>query len=148
MRRRVLALAAGLAMAAGAAMAEPGEILGAWSGTYDCAQGLTGVTLTIAEAGRAHARALFHFYADPRNPRVPTGCFTMDGSYDAKTGALVLHGRDWLLRPSGYVVVDFLGRVDPAGREFSGRVQGPHCGSFRLERRAAAKVPAACGLVS
>jgi hypothetical protein len=91
-------------------------VLGEWVGTYTCAQGLTGLTLTIAEATLTSARALFHFYADPRNPRVPTGCFMMDGKYDPASGQLRLDGGDWLLRPGGYRVVSFEGEVDAEGR--------------------------------
>jgi len=104
--------------------ADARTVLDAWVGTYTCAQGLTGLTLTIAEATPTSARALFHFYADPRNPRVPTGCFTMDGSYDPADGHLRLTGQEWLLRPGGYQVVSFDGTVDAEGRRFEGTVTG------------------------
>lgn len=114
-------------------------VLGQWVGTYTCAQGLTGLTLTIAEATPTRARALFHFYADPRNPRVPTGCFTMDGGYDPVDGRLRLGGQDWLLRPGGYQVVSFDGTVDAEGRRFAGIVTGKRaplrgCTTFHLAR--------------
>jgi len=35
-----------------------------------------------SDAQTGPTSALFHFHADPSNPRVPTGCFMMDGSYD------------------------------------------------------------------
>ena len=77
----VAALAWGLAATAAAQPAPPTRsVLGPWVGTYVCSQGLTGLTLSITEATPTRASALFHFYADPRNPRVPTGCFTMDGT--------------------------------------------------------------------
>ncbi|MCW5620460.1 MAG: OmpA family protein [Burkholderiales bacterium] len=123
-------------------------VLGEWVGTYTCAQGLTGLTLTIAEATPTSTRALFHFYADPRNPRVPTGCFTMDGSYDPASGRLLLKGGKWLQRPSGYRVVSFDGSVDAEGRRFEGRVKGPQgCTTFDLVREPSPAPPLAqCAL--
>lgn len=110
-------------------------VLGEWVGTYVCAQGLTGITLTIAEATPTTAKALFHFYADPANPRVPTGCYTMSGAYDPETGNLSLKGEEWINRPRGYVLVHFNGQVDAEGQMFSGRVKGPSCKEFELVRK-------------
>ncbi|MCO6418374.1 hypothetical protein JYK14_19710 [Siccirubricoccus sp. KC 17139] len=146
--RRAASLAAACLLAGQALAAEGEGVIGAWSGTYRCAQGLTGVTLTVTQAQPETAEALFPFYADPRNPGVPTGCFLLQGRYDPASGRLSLRGGPWLLRPPGYVVVDFLAQVDPTGRGFSGRVAGPGCSSVQLERRKAAAVPAACRTMS
>lgn len=113
-----------------------GSVLGEWVGTYTCAQGLTGLTLSIAEATPTGAQAMFHFYADPRNPNVPSGCFAMDGNYEPATGQLQLVGRDWLQRPSGYRFVSFNGNIDAEGRDFHGLVTGaPRCTTFNLTRQ-------------
>lgn len=141
--RLALCMSALLLSGTGGAQETPGAddrtVLGTWVGTYTCAQGLTGLTLTIAEATPTRARALFHFYADPRNPRVPTGCFTMDGHYDPGSSRLRLNGQDWLLRPGGYQVVSFDGTVDAEGRRFEGTVTGKRaplagCTLFHLAR--------------
>jgi len=121
-------------------------VVGEWVGTYTCGQGLTGLTLTIADASPTSARALFHFYADPSNPRVPIGCFTMDGSYDPADGRLRLTGQDWLVRPSGYQVVSFDGIVDAEGKHFEGIVAGKRaplrgCTTFHLARTASPAPP-------
>ena len=147
----VAALAWGLAATAAAQTAPPTRsVLGPWVGTYVCSQGLTGLTLSITEAAPTRARALFHFYADPRNPRVPTGCFTMDGTYDPASGRLQLKGKDWLLRPGGYGVVHFDGQVDAAGASFTGKVSGrPSCKQFELARAASpVEVPAVCAVAT
>lgn len=124
-----------------------GSVIGEWVGTYTCAQGLTGITLTIAEATPTSTQALFHFYADPRNPKVPTGCFTMTGSYDPASGRLDLKQERWLLRPGGYSMVGFAGTVDAAGSAFTGRVTRAGCGEFKLARdRSPVATPAACEL--
>ncbi|WP_181872871.1 OmpA family protein [Billgrantia montanilacus] len=119
-----------------------GSVMGEWVGTYTCAQGLTGLTLTIAEATPTSARAMFHFYADPRNPQVPTGCFTMEGNYDPVSSRLQLSGHDWLLRPSGYMFVSFEGMIDAEGRNFQGLVSGPpRCTTFKLSRQPSPATP-------
>lgn len=124
------------------------SVLGPWVGTYVCSQGLTGLTLTITEATPTRASALFHFYADPRNPRVPTGCFTMAGAYDPASGHLQLKGKEWLLKPGGYRVVHFDGHVDAEGRSFAGKVSGgSSCKQFDLGRTVPpATAPAACAV--
>lgn len=124
-----------------------GSVIGEWVGTYTCSQGLTGITLTIAEATPTSTQALFHFYADPRNPKVPTGCFTMTGSYDPASGRLDLKQERWLLRPGGYSMVGFAGAVDAAGSAFTGRVTRAGCGEFELGRNPSpVAAPAACEL--
>lgn len=130
------------------AQSPPRTVTGAWVGTYVCSQGLTGLSLSIAEATPTRATALFHFHADPRNPRVPTGCFTMTGRYDPGSGRLQLKGGDWLLRPSGYRVVHFDGQVDARGERFTGNVTGaPGCKAFDLRRQPApVPAPAACAI--
>lgn len=123
-------------------------VIGEWVGTYTCAQGLTGITLTISEASAVSARAHFLFYADPRNTRrVPTGCFTMNGGYDPSTGRLQLKPESWLLRPGGYQLVGFTGDVDAAGSRFEGGVTRRGCGTFELERRPSPiEVPEQCAV--
>jgi hypothetical protein len=68
------------------------SVLGPWTGTYTCLQGLTAVSLTVTETHAGRAEALFHFYADPSNPGVPTGCFTQSGTYNPRTRQLALRG--------------------------------------------------------
>ena len=149
LRMLVTALAWGLAATAAAQPAPPTRsVLGPWVGTYVCSQGLTGLTLSITEAAPTRASALFHFHADPRNPRVPTGCFTMTGTYDPASGRLQLKGKDWLVKPGGYRVVHFDGHVDAEGRSFTGKVSGgTSCKQFDLGRTAPpATPPAACAV--
>ena len=139
-------LAAAIFSIAGPASSDEGTVIGEWSGRYTCAQGITGVRVVVAEATPVSASALFHFFAVPENPRVPEGCFTLEGTYDSAAGRLELRGGDWLLRPSGYVTVDFLGQLDPAGRRFSGQVVGPSCTTFDLVRGAPVDrpIPGSC----
>ncbi len=103
------------------------------------------MTLTVTRGDPDDVRALFHLYAAPTNPSVPTGCFEMAGRYDPASGQVQLYGGRWLLRPTNYVVVDFLGRLDAASGALEGLVKGPGCTVFQLARRPSPRrVPPEC----
>jgi hypothetical protein len=122
-------------------------IAGTWTGTYVCLQGRTGLTLTVEEPDGARVRATFHFYADPGNPGVPTGCFSQTGRFDPATRRLTLAGGRWIVRPRDYETVGLAGTVDRAGTVLAGRVtQADGCTTFRLERRPAPAHAQACGV--
>jgi len=128
-------------------LAAPAQAADTWEGTYDCAQGRTGLTLTIEPDGPG-VSALFHFYADPSHPEVPEGCFAMSGQVDQRGGRVDLAAGRWLLQPFFYVTVDLSGTINPDGTQLAGRVSGPGCSAFVLRRVAAPTrtVPAACAL--
>ncbi len=114
-------------------LASPADWSGAWHGTYDCAQGLTGLDLTISPLGPGSVRAVFAFHAIPQNPLLPSGEFVMTGQLGAP-GHLTLHAGAWTVQPPFYVTVDLDGTFYPASAEYRGRVIGPGCSSFRLRR--------------
>lgn len=140
--------AANTAPQAETAPAGPAAITGTWTGTYTCLQGRTGLTLTIDEASPDQVRATFHFYADPSNPGVPSGCFNQTGSYDPATRRLTLAGGRWIVRPRDYETVGLVGTLDSAGAVLAGRVtQAEGCTTFRLERRPPPETaPVGCGV--
>lgn len=111
------------------------RLAGRWQGTYYCAQGLTGVTLTIRGDDR-NAEALFHFYPVAANPNVPVGCYTMLGHVDTASGTINLESDEshWILRPDGYVTVNFRGRFSGGRDRIVGRVEGPACSTFIMRR--------------
>lgn len=129
---------AGLVMAAtvGGAVAQDQGLTGYWSGTYDCAQGLTGINLTIRQGFGVTVEAVFHFYPVPQNPKVPIGCFKMLGRHDPETREFVLESDEsqWLEQPQGYVTVNFRGMLGAGGRSMRGQVEGPGCAQFELQR--------------
>jgi hypothetical protein len=133
MKRMALAgiVATGLALPAQAQ-----QVTGYWRGTYDCAQGLTGINLTIRQGFGVTIEAVFHFYAVAQNPGVPTGCFRMLGQYDPATRSFVLESdeRQWIVQPPNYLVVNFRGALSADGRSMQGRVEGPGCSQFGLQR--------------
>lgn len=144
--RKPLLLAAALSLLSAAglshARAQDG-IAGAWQGEYVCAQGRTGVTLTIRPAAGSQVEGLFRFYATASNPNVPEGCFEMAGTYKPGTRQVELAAGQWLLRPPSFVSVDLLGTVSADGAAVQGRVFGPLCTRFELRRIPAAPRAAA-----
>ncbi len=133
-------------------LAAPAVATEFWEGSYDCAQGRTGLTLTLEEAtleqvgSPGQVAALFNFYAVPENPRVPTGCFEMSGLLDRRTRLVDLRAGRWLLRPFTYVAVDMRGTFDADFTRLTGHIAGPGCTGFVLRRVAAPThpAPAAC----
>jgi hypothetical protein len=124
-----------IAFGVGATAADPVE--GYWSGHYACAQGVTGLTLSVTAGSGSRVHALFHFYADASNPTVPEGCFEMDGTFDPATHHMELRAGSWLLRPYGYVTVDLSGQLSSGDAIMGGKVIGPFCTWFQLRPAAA-----------
>jgi eukaryotic-like serine/threonine-protein kinase len=116
------------------------RMAGVWEGTYTCAQGLTGLTLTLWGEDQA-LQGEFSFHPVPANPGVPSGAFRMRGR-SPSPGTVVLHASnaDWIRRPERYVVVGLAGSTE--GSTFAGRVTdgagGPSaigCTTFTLRRK-------------
>ena len=111
----------------------PTEVTGQWEGTYTCAQGLTGLTLTLGNRVVGYMPAVFSFYAVPSNPGVPSGSFRMDGRLDGHR--LVLTAGEWITQPVGYRTVDLDGIVTPDGQTYVGDVIGGlACTTFSLSK--------------
>jgi hypothetical protein len=113
------------------------DFAGTWSGTYVCAQGVTGLTLFVDPTS---GDAVFTFYPLPKNPEVASGEFTMSGHFDAKSEQFVLVPESWRERPSGYVMVGLIGQIDAVTRHFVGTVRSTSwlapCRTFDLQRAA------------
>jgi hypothetical protein len=111
------------------------RLTGTWRGTYMCAQGLTGLTLTI-EPSAYGLTAVFEFYPIAQNSLVPTGRFRMEGFFDGTWRTLTLQPREWIEQPPGYLTVGLEARVDLDWGVILGRVTGaPACTWFRLSRQ-------------
>ncbi|HEX3982724.1 MAG TPA: hypothetical protein VHX12_03430 [Acidisoma sp.] len=116
-----------------------------WRGAYQCAQGLTGVTLTLLLQPGGQAQGLFEFYPVTANPAVPEGCFEMSGVMDHDR--LTLSPGPWRLQPPGYVTVGLTGREIDAKRMI-GTIEGPGCAGFALVRQIVPAEPSACASVA
>jgi hypothetical protein len=112
---------------------------GVWEGVYGCAQGLTGLRLTVEPERDDVVQAVYEFYAPPENPEVPSGSYRMEGTYDEER-ELSLHGTEWIERPGGYVMVglNFLPDLGVDPLRLYGAIEGlpEGCSVFTLSRPA------------
>jgi hypothetical protein len=104
-----------------------------WEGRYLCPQGVTGLTLELSGGGGAEVAAVFHFYAVPENPGVPTGSYTLRGVVRGD-GTIDLSPERWIEEPYGYVMVGMTGILDRASGIMRGRIAAAECAGFDLHR--------------
>ena len=108
---------------------------GNWTGTYDCLQGETGLTLTMDHRGkRRKVNAIFSFYPIPSNPSIPTGSFNMTGNYNRQSKTLTLIAGKWISQPSGYSTINMSGKISDDYQSFTGSIIFSGCGSFELTK--------------
>lgn len=102
------------------------QIAGVWVGSYTCAQGETGLKLTIEATGRTE----FAFYPLPAHPGAKTGSYEMRASYDGDR--VEFDQVRWIDRPKDYGMVDLTAtQVKPS--TMSGKVEASGCTTFRVE---------------
>lgn len=107
------------------------NISGVWKGSYQCAQGVTALVLTVSGPNRA-LDARFRF--ETRDG--VTGEFLMTGAYSDADRALVLRPSGWISRPRGFDGVPIVAKFDPQAGELVGRIDYPGCVWVRLARAA------------
>lgn len=100
---------------------------GVWQGEYQCAQGVTGLKLTLDGMQNGQVTGLFEFYPVARNPKVPRGAFTLQGQYNS-AGRLELKPERWIRPVPGWNMVGLKGQVQ--GVQYSGEI--PQCKNFNL----------------
>jgi hypothetical protein len=95
-----------------------------YEGHYTCSQGPTRLTLIVlAPDYQGLQQAVFAFAPTPQNPNVPVGEFILSGRVDTvPSGFLDLRQSRWIRRPSGFEMVDLMGRVSGDGKFIQGRV--------------------------
>ncbi len=107
-----------------------------WQGRYICAQGPTGLALTL-DLGGGRASAVFDFGALPENPTVPSGRYLVAGSALVHGDGVVdvaLAPDRWIAQSPGYVMVGLVASIDPGGRVLRGRIENPDCTGVELFR--------------
>jgi hypothetical protein len=120
------------AVSGGTAQASQRPLAGTWTGSYSCSQGITGLRLVIRVHGSALA-ATFSFYALKRNPGVPSGEYTLTGTYSATR--MTLKPGHWLKEPAGYEMVGLTGGAPTDhGKVLRGRISNPACSTFSVTR--------------
>lgn len=105
-------------------------ISGVYQGRYVCAQGVTGLTLSVEGTMEGFVSARFDFYAVPENPGVPSGSYTMTGRYYTDS-SLLLSPERWIQRPSGYVMVSLSGKILRQGGGVVYQGQVPECRAYQ-----------------
>lgn len=136
------ALALGCA-AGGPAVPEPGgtvladrlsagDFSGVWVGSYLCAQGPTGLRLTVRLVAPGRFEGRFDFFPLAENPGVPEGSFELRG--DGAGGRLVLAAGDWIRQPEGYQTVGLVGNLSDDSRSLTGEIDHPSCTTFAVTR--------------
>ncbi|MGE3856697.1 MAG: hypothetical protein AB7G21_07055 [Dehalococcoidia bacterium] len=109
------------------------DVSGVWTGRYLCPQGVTGLTLTIAQR-RRRLDARFEFYSLPINPGLSPGSYLMSGTIEDRI--VVLDPERWLIHPPGWYMVGLAVTPDP---EFTDRMTGiimdEGCGAVTIDRR-------------
>ena len=114
----------------------PLDPTGLWLGHYNCAQGLTGLSLSIRSIDGVDPSvmaAVFDFYPLPENPTA-TGQFTMQGIWDADTQRLLLIPEAWVNQPPGWDMVGLDLRPTEDFALLTGLVSSPQCGHVFLQR--------------
>jgi gag-polyprotein putative aspartyl protease len=102
-----------------------------WTGSYNCAQGLTGLHLRISPTAAGSVEAMFQFGAGHGSQDIPSGSFLLKGAL-RNDGFLELDPVQWVSRPPGYVMVGLAGFV--SGRSYRGHIiGGVECGQISLE---------------
>lgn len=109
---------------------------GIWSGTYTCAQGLTGVTFAFDPPSGGEISAVVSFFPVEANPGVPAGRFRVTGPAPAPGDrAMVFYPDGWIEKPPGYVMVGFELRLSADDMALRAKLSGaPGCTTALLGR--------------
>jgi hypothetical protein len=118
----------------GGGQVDPASLTGVWEGTYECAQGVTYLQLTIDDRGDGTVGAAFEFRPVEEASAGIVGGYTMTGSKTETT--LTLEGQEWLEQPGDYFMVGLQAEVSDRGADdpLAGTVDGENCTEFEVER--------------
>lgn len=109
-------------------------LVGTWEGRYTCAQGVTGLKLSIEPVDDETVRALFEFFPVPENADTLEGSYQLLGAY--RGNRLVFRQEKWIKQPENYLMVDLevTSPVEPDMNVLSGNVLSPDCKGFSVSR--------------
>jgi serine/threonine protein kinase len=110
----------------------PARLTGAWTGSYVCPQGSTGLRLALKATAGGSLTATFSFYPTGSNVSVPSGSFALTGSYTAK--GFQLTPDHWISKPQNYSMVGLTGAASKSDTTLSGSVVSPGCTTFSVSR--------------
>jgi hypothetical protein len=111
-----------------------------WAGRYTCAQGVTGLRLTLegnCNGVSCSFSALFEFAPLPENPNVAHGSYHMTGEGHANAQGeleLSLTPTQWVDQPANYMMVGLSVTADAQQQQMRGRMNNPSCSDISLSR--------------
>ena len=111
------------------------SLSGSWVGKYTCAQGVTGLTLTIAESADGGLSGIFDFYPVLGSSRFPEGSYS--GAVTAgPDGSFEFEPQRWISQPPGFTAVALSGHYLADAQRIKGQVTGATgCTLFDLSRQ-------------
>jgi DNA-binding transcriptional MerR regulator len=124
-----------------AAQDSQNTILAEYKGSYECRLGSARFTLQVLGNSKpAGTNYIFSFGPTAENPSVPEGSFIMQGGLDLAGGSLNLSPVSWLVKPAGFVMIGLVGSSADGGRTYSGKISGPGCTTFSVQRVVGSRV--------
>ncbi len=111
---------------------------GTWRGEYHCGEAPSSVALKIDTAGPYRLTALFESYVAPANTRLPSGHFSLSGSY-TDSAQFTFGGPYWDSTSGHPPLFTLVGALDPNVPTLSGTAPGcigPDSGVFHLHKTA------------
>lgn len=108
----------------------PFERVRTWIGDYECPQGRTNLTLHVTRSRADRVKAIFAFNHAGSGAK---GEYLLEGSYDRQTRTASFTPGAWLRQPPGYETVGMTGVIARDGSMFTGTIDHPACGDFRLQ---------------
>ena len=104
---------------------------GVWMGTYICAQGETGVRLTLNSINGSSFDGIFDFFPICSNyeKNVEVGKYYVIGSID-DNGNVRIWGRQWIWHPLDWFMVDLTGKL--IDDTIEGNIDQQSCGNFKI----------------
>ncbi len=110
-------------------------ISGVWKGKYTCSQGITGVTVAIAQTENKLI-ADFSLYPVPENMNVPNGLAKYEGDFNPTSRRMRFLRGTWINQPAPFwTAFGFQGQFDENLETFSGKVDHYSCGTINLKRK-------------
>jgi len=106
------------------------SLTGEWYGSYYCAQGETGLNLTVKGRSNGKIKGTFTFFPIVTNQNAKPGKFSFTGKI-TKDGIITLTQNEWLKRPGNYIMVDLEGKLS-GSKIFEGKITTSGCGEFKV----------------
>jgi hypothetical protein len=110
-------------------------ISGEWKGKYACLQGITGVTVAIAQTGNK-VIADFSLYLASNKLNIPSGVAKYEGDFNPISRRIRFPQGIWIEQPAPFwTAFGFHGQFDENLETFSGKMDHHSCTTINLRRK-------------